>query len=409
MSQPEPYIYEHLISSRAPKAEPPAKLSTYPFIGGHNDPELIPTEALAKAADAVIKREGHKLAIYNLGEGPYGYPGMRKFLADKLRSHRGFDLSPDDILITSGSGQGIELVNKVLIEPGDTVVMEDFTYQTSINKARGAGATVVGIELDREGIRLDILEEKLEGLRQKGVVPKYIYVIPTIQNPTGSILSLERRQKLIALSTEYGVPIFEDECYADLAWSADAPPALAALAPGQVIHIGSLSKTLAPALRIGYATADPRFLGRMLACKTDGGTGALDQMIAAEYFEHYFDDHMVTMKAALKEKLDVMVDAFEREFGTDADLWIPQGGIFLWLKLPDQVDVRRFAQTALKAGVTFNGGPEWACSGERAKNYLRVCFALPDKAKIRAGVAALAKACFEETGFPPRGDNRARA
>ena len=236
--------------------------------------------------------------------------------------------------------------------------------------------------------------------------PKYIYTIPTIQNPTGSILPLDRRRALLALSAEYGVPVFEDECYADLLWQdVAAPPALRALAPGQVIHIGSFSKSLAPALRLGYVSADWPVLARMIAAKADGGTGAIDQMVAAEYFSRHFTAHVAHLSTGLHAKLAVMQEALAREFGTAIETWQPRGGIFLWMKLPDTVDVRTLVQPAAAAGIAFNPGPEWAVDAEAAKSHLRLCFALPTAEEIRAGVAAFAQVCREQTGIPERSAN----
>ena len=201
------------------------------------------------------------------------------------------------------------------------------------------------------------------------------------------------------------MPIFEDECYADLIWGGGAPPSLYSMDPKQVVHIGSFSKTLAPALRVGYAVSEWPVLSRMIACKPDSGTGALDQMIVAEYFSKFFDKHVGALTGVLKEKLDTMVEAVEREFGTTADMWKPKGGIFLWMKLPDSVDVRKLVKPAADAGIQFNPGPEWVCNPEPAKSYMRLCFALPSKEVIREGVAALAQVCYEQTGIPVRSDN----
>jgi 2-aminoadipate transaminase len=175
-----------------------------------------------------------------------------------------------------------------------------------------------------------------------------------------------------------------------------------------VVHVGSFSKSLAPALRIGYLVAQWPVLSRILATKTDAGSGALEQMVVAEYVRTKFDTHVPELAAALREKLDTMVEALAQEFGTAVEPFVPKGGIFLWLKLPDGVDVRTFAQAALQQGLAFNPGPEWACDPEAAKSYIRLCFALPSKQDIRAGVAELARICFEHTGIPERSANRAR-
>jgi len=376
------------------------------FIGGHNDPTLIPVEGLISAATSVLRREGSNLAMYNLSHGPQGYTGLREFVAAKAKRHRGIACGVDDVLITSGSGQGIDLVSRLLLAKGDTVLLEEFSYGGAISKLKKSGMNIVGMPLDEDGIRPDALGNILAELKEKGITPKYIYTIPTIQNPTGSILPLDRRHALLRLAREYQVPVFEDECYTDLLWAGvEAPPALYALDPAQVIHIGSFSKSLAPALRVGYVIAQWPALSRMIAMKADGGTGALDQMIVAEYFTHHFVAHVKELSVGLNEKLQTMQDALEREFGAAVETWRPRGGIFLWMKLPDSVDVRKLTQPAAEAGIVFNAGSEWACDGEAARSHLRLCFALPSKEQIREGVAALARVCWEQTGIPAQSAN----
>lgn len=383
-------------------------LPRYNFVFGHNDPEQVPAEELAEVAAKVIREQGPTLAMYHLGHGPQGHRPLREFVAAKLRRSRGIECTAEDVVLTSGSLQGMDLVNATFAEPGDTVIVEEFTYGGTITKLQRLGVNIVAAPLDGDGIRMDALEAILKDLRGRGVTPKFIFTIPTVQNPTGSIMPLERRHRLLELSAEYGVPIFEDECYADLAWEAGAPPALYGLDPSRVVHIGSFSKSLAPALRVGYMVAPWDVLSRVLARKTDAGSPAIEQMVIAEYFGAEFDSHVSSLKTALRRKLDVMVEALEREFGTSAELFMPKGGIFLWLKLPDHVDVRTFAQPALDQGVAFNPGPEWACDPEAAKSHIRLCFALPSEDVIREGVAELARICFEHTGVPARRANVAQ-
>ncbi len=403
------FAYPHLIGKKVPPPAPrwPGN-AKFNFIGGHNDRSLIPIDELIAATAAVLRRDGADLALYSMGQGPQGYIGLRRFVAEKLTRWRAIDAGPEDVLITQGSGQGIDLINQVLLEPGDTVILEEFTYGGYLTKLRRLGVTIVGAPLDEDGIRIDALGAILADLKQKGTTPKYICTIPTIQNPTGSIMPLDRRHELLALAREYGVPIFEDECYADLTWGGmNAPPALYALDPAHVIHIGSFSKTLAPALRLGYVVADWQFMSRMIALKTQGdsGVGALEQMVVAEYFSTHFQDHVDELSQTLKGKLDTMVEAVEREFGTAVEPWAPKGGIFLWMKLPDQVDVRKLVQPALDAGVAFNPGPEWACDGDAAKSRLRLCFGSATKDEIREGVAHFARVCYEQTGIPEQSGN----
>ena len=402
------FAYSHLFAKNLP---PPAPRWTgfpkYNFIGGHNDPARIPAAALADAATAVLRRRGADLALYNF-DGPQGYLGLRQLVVDKLAQRPAIKCTTGDVLITSGSGQAIDLVNGLLLEHGDTVILEEFTYGGALTKLKRLGVEVIGAPLDDEGLKIDGLARIFEDLSRKGIRPKYVYTIPTVQNPTGSILPRDRREALLALTRKHGVPVFEDECYADLTWDAAGPPSLYAMDPQQVIHIGSFSKTLAPSLRLGYAVAVPEVMSRLVACKreADSGTGALDQMVVAEYFSQNFDEHVGGLSQTLHGKLDAMVEAVEREFGTTVEkMWKPRGGIFLWLKLPDRVDVTKLVAPAAKAGVVFNPGPEWSCNPGESKSHLRLCFALPSKDDIRAGVAAFARVCFEETGIPEQSAN----
>ena len=397
----------------APGAPAPAArfagLPRYNFVFGHNDPEQVPARELADCAAKVLAENGRLLGMYNLGQAPQGHDPLRAFVADKLARRSGIACGPQDVLLTSGSLQAMDLVNAALVGPGDTVVMEEFTYGGAITKIARLGGRVIGTPLDEGGIVIDALRTILADLQVKGTRPKYIYTIPTVQNPTGSIMDLERRHALLVLAREFDVPVFEDECYADLVWSGERPPALYALDPERVVHVGSFSKSLAPALRIGYVVAGWPLLGRLVAMKTDAGSGALEQMVVAEYVARHFDSHLDELKQGLGAKLDVLVEALSREFGTAAELFRPQGGIFLWLKLPDGVDVRSFAASALAQGVAFNPGSDWSCDPEAAKSYMRLCFALPTPETIREGVAELARISYEATGVPARSANRARA
>ncbi len=377
----------------------------YNFIGGHNAPERIPAAGLAAAAAAALQREGSSLALYN-ANGPQGLLALREVVARKAKA-RGIGVGAQEVLVTSGSGQAIDLVNRLFLNRGDSIVIEEFTYAGALTKLARLGVNAVAAPLDGDGLKIEALAGILRDLKRRGITPKYLYTIPTIQNPTGSILPRERREALLLLSQEYDVPIFEDECYADLTFEEEAPPALYALDRARVLHIGSFSKTLSPALRLGYVIAEGEVLSRLVALKreADSGTGALDQMAAAEYFAQNFVPHVRGLKATLREKLETMEEAVGREFGTAVEMWRPKGGIFLWLKFPDAVDVRRLVAPAEKAGVVFNPGPEWAATGEAAKSFMRLCFAYPSKEAIREGVAALARVSFEETGIPERSAN----
>lgn len=378
----------------------------YNFVGGNNDADQVPVDKLLAAATSVLTREGTTLATYGLNSGPLGYRPLREFLVGKLKRDAGIGCTADEILITSGSLQGLDLVNGILLSPGDTVLIEQDCYQGSITRLTRRGVRIVGIPLDDDGMRVDAVAAALADLKAKGIRPKYIYTIPTVQNPTGTIMSEQRRAELLKLADDYGVPIFEDDCYADLIWNGQRPPALYAMSKtSNVIHIGSFSKSVAPALRVGYIVAPWPVLSRILGIKTDAGSGALEQMVLAEFCAAHFHDHVPKLRQGLRVKLEAMMEALAEQFGTAAEFDDPPGGIFLWVKLPDHVDTMKLYQAALAAGIAINPGTEWSVNAAHSRSRLRLCFASPSVQQIRDGVAALADVCRREFGVPSRSAN----
>src|SRR5712672_3561797 len=381
-------------------------LAKYSFVGGNNDPDGVPVDGLVEAVNAVLRREGKALATYNLAHGPQGYLPLREFLVKKLKRDAGIVSTPDDILIVSGSLQALDLVNNTLLARGDTILIEQESYQGSLNRLTRLGVNAIGIPLDDQGMRIDALSAPLADLKRRGITPKYIYTIPTVQNPTGSILPEARRAEMLKLSQQYGVPVFEDDCYADLIWDGKRPPAIYAMSTSNnVIHIRSFSKSIAPALRVGFIVAPWVMMSRMLALKTDAGSGALEQMVLAEYCAPHFTSHVPKLTRGLRAKLDTLMEALNEQFGTAAEFEAPKGGIFLWVKLPDNVDTLKLYQAALAAGVSINTGPEWSTDKAYSGSRLRLCFASPSHEQIREGVAVLADVCRREFGVPERSAN----
>jgi 2-aminoadipate transaminase len=400
----KPFDFAPLFSAGLPSAAARWNgLPPFNFIGGNNDSDQMPVEELAAAAGAVLRREGRTLATYGLASGPLGYRPLREFLSSKLQRDAGITCTADEILIVSGSLQALDLVNQTFLQRGDTVIIEQETYQGTLSRLVRLGANIVGIPLDEGGMRMDALATALESLRQKNIQPKFIYTIPTVQNPTGTVMSEARRSELLKLSEAYNVPIVEDDCYADLTWDGERPPALHTMSPtGGVIHIGSFSKSIAPALRIGFIAAQWEVLSRILPLKTDGGTGAVDQMVLAEFCAPKFDKHVPLLRRALRAKLETMMEALNAQFGTTAEFDDPKGGIFLWVKLPKEVDAVMLQQKALAAGVAINPGPDWSTDKDYSRNRIRLCFASLSTEQIREGIAILAAVCHKEFGVPPR-------
>ena len=398
------FDYSALLRSDLPPAA--LKWSGFPkynFIGGHNDADSVPVADLISAAARVLTREGKTLSTYGLQSGALGYRPLREFIARKLAKEAGIKCTAEEVLITSGSLQGLDLVNQVLVSAGDTVIVEEMTYAGTLTRLNRLGANVIGIPVNKEGLDTDALASTLAGVKTRGIRPKFIYTIPTVQNPTATVMPEERRRRLLALAETYGVPIFEDECYSDLVWDGKRPPALYAMAHDDgVIHIGSFSKSIAPALRIGYLVASWPIMSRILAIKNDGGSGALEQMILAEYCNEHFDSHVAALRKTLRGKAEALMDALRTQFGSEAQFDDPAGGIFLWVTLPSRVDTTQLAQTAARAGVAINPGAEWMTREAEGKVRTRICFAHPSEQIIREGIATLAEVCHREFGVPNR-------
>ncbi|MEP4379357.1 MAG: PLP-dependent aminotransferase family protein [Alphaproteobacteria bacterium] len=404
------FDYASLYRSGLPATRPRwTGFPKYNFIGGHNDADAIPVDDFVQSAASVLKREGHTLSTYGLSSGPQGYRPLREFLATSLHERTGMRQSADDILIVSGSLQALDLVNDVLLSPGDVVIVEEATYQGTLQRLSRLGVEYIGAPLDENGIRMDALANILSSLNTENRKPKYIYTIPTVQNPSGSVMPEANRLELLSLAHAHGVPIFEDDCYADLTFDGTRPRAIRALdTNGMVIYCGSFSKTIAPALRVGFITAEPDVIAHALAVKYDGGTGALEQMLIAEYCTEHFERHVGALQGVLSAKCETIMDALDSEFGTTASYAQPKGGIFIWVNLPDAVDTSELATGALEQGVAINPGADWSADPDSGRHRLRLCFGHPSHQDIREGVARLADICHQMTGLPERSGNISR-
>jgi len=325
---------------------------------------------------------------------------LRKFIIKKLLNGASMKCSEDEILVVSGSLQALDLVNETFLKPGDTVIIEEGSYGGVFSRLEKLGINIKGIPVEDDGMNVNLLSECLEELKAINIVPRYIYTIPTIQNPTGTIMSKEKRIKLIDLAKKYDVPIFEDDCYADLIWGEERPPSIRALDDSKrVIYCGSFSKSIAPGFRLGYLVADWPILSRILPYKTDAGTGGLEQMVLSEFCKNHFFDHLTKLNQKLKSKAITMCEALDKYFGNSVEYKKPIGGIYVWIKLPDGVDTSKLYNIALQEGVAINPGVEWSMD-KNNKQKMRLCFANPTDKAIDEGVKKLAEVCKNEFGVP---------
>ncbi|MBT3789645.1 MAG: PLP-dependent aminotransferase family protein [Alphaproteobacteria bacterium] len=405
------FDFSNVLSSRATSSA--GQWTGYPpfhFVGGNIDEATVPVDALATALDKVFRAQGHSMAKYGMESGSQGYLPLREFIVGNLKRRAGMDINPAEVLLTSGSLQAMDLVNELLLEKGDVVVVEAANYGGALTRLDRLGVDYIGVDLDDGGMRMDHLREVLGSLKEQGRQAKYIYTIPTIQNPTGTIMNRERRLEMLEIAAEFNVPIFEDDCYSDLIWDQQRPPAIYALdTDNRVIYCGTFSKTVAPALRVGYLVAHWDVMKHVLPLKTDAGSGALEQMVLAEFLPKHFDAHVDALMPMLKEKSEAIVDALAENFGSAAEFTVPVGGIYIWVTLPENVDSQKLAAAAAAEGIAINPGPEWTVYGDQNKHRMRLCFGHPTIENIREGVAKLADVCHQEFGVPLRSGNIDRA
>ncbi|MCI0569757.1 MAG: PLP-dependent aminotransferase family protein [Myxococcaceae bacterium] len=364
-------------------AERPDVLS---FAGGLPAPELFPVEAVARAHAEVLATDGAAALQYSVTEG---YGPLREWIS-RLMERRGLRAPAGSILVTNGSQQGLDLVGKVLLNPGDVVAVENPSYLAALQVLGGYEVQLEPLASDDEG--LDV--EELEALLKSGRRPKLVYVVPNFGNPKGTRLSLTRRRRLVELAQAYRVPILEDDPYGELLFSGEPLPPLAALDElGVVITLSTFSKTLAPGLRVGWMVAPPSLLKGLTIAKqaADLHTGTLVQRATARLLEDFdYAGHVERIRSAYGERCHTMHEAL-REFMPEGTRWTrPDGGMFLWVELPEGFSARALFKEALAERVAFVPGDAFFVR-EPQDRFLRLNFSNRTPAFIREGMERLGR------------------
>ncbi len=362
-------------------------MTAYDFATGNTNPESFPAEAFAAAAARVIPTITTALNRY---PGKFGHEGLRQLMAEREFDREGVRIDPEHIILTNGSMQSITLVTEALCQGhDDIVVMEEYCYVGTINYFKSMGIEMAGVPLDAHGMRMDALAETLQRLADEGRAPRFIYTLATYQNPTGAMMPRERRLELIELARRHDCVVVEDNCYGDVHFEGEKPPALYALDddPRQ-IYICSLSKIFAPGIRLGYLTAAPAMLERILARRHDSGPNTLAAAITHEYLRDKLWQHIEMISAALKVKRDAMLAALETHLGNLCSISHPVGGLFIWVRLPDDIDPGRLQEVAADRDVAFAHGSDFHIHGN-AGPYIRLAFGFPTVAEIETGMARL--------------------
>jgi 2-aminoadipate transaminase len=338
------------------------------FAGGMPAPELFPVAAIAQAHAEVFAEEGPQAMQYSTTEG---WRPLREWIARRMRG-QGVDTDADRILITSGSQQGIDLVGKVFLDPGDAVIVESPCYLAALQSFSGYEARFIAIESDDEGMRVDQVERALKQSK-----PRMIYLVSDFDNPKGTTLSAERRRALVELSRRHRVPIVEDNPYGELRYMGERRPSLAAMdEEGLVIHLSTFSKTLSPGIRIGWLSASEQVIQQLVKAKqaSDLHTGTVEQHAAARLLATFdFDGHVANLCRVYGERCRTMRNAIERHFPAEAQWTRPEGGMFLWVELPEQISGEQLLEDALRQQVAFVPGAPFFADNPR-HNFIRLNF-----------------------------------
>ena len=371
------------------------------FAGGMPAPELFPTVEMAAAATRILRDQGPQALQYSTTEG---YPPLREMIA-RHTARFGLQVTPDNVLITSGSQQALDLLGKILINPGDRILVEAPTYLGALQAWNVYGAEYVPVPIDDGGMEIGSLEAALR------TGPKFIYVLPNFQNPTGVTLRGDRRRRLVALADRYGVPIVEDDPYGQLRYEGSPQTPVVVLDGrdretddfgyrGNVIYLSTFSKILAPGLRLAWVVAPPEVIDKLVQAKqsADLNTALLNQMLVYEVAQGGFlDRHISRLCQVYRERRDTMLRAITEHFPAEVRWTRPEGGLFLWVTLPEEMDAGQVLQAALPRKVAFvPGAAFYPCGG--GANTLRLNFSYSTPDRINEGIARLGQVLEEQMG-----------
>ncbi|PJA26762.1 MAG: aminotransferase [candidate division Zixibacteria bacterium CG_4_9_14_3_um_filter_46_8] len=352
------------------------------FAGGLPAPELFPLEGIRDACNRVIDNFGPQSLQYTLS---FGIPELRQWLAERI-SRKGFPVSEDEVLITGGSQQGLDLIGKVFLDKGAMVLTETPTYLGALQAFNLYQAQYVAVDMDEDGMVVEQVEAKI-----KRYNPRFLYVVPNFQNPSGITLSYERRVMLVELARKYNVPIIDDNPYGELRFEGKDVPSLKTIGGEYVIQLGTFSKIISPGLRIGWVAATQSICNAFERMKqgSDLHTNTFAQYVIYEFVKTgALDTHIEKIKEAYAERRAVMIEAMQEYFPEGVKFTRPQGGLFLWIELPGQLSAEDLLEEAVENGVAFvPGSPFFAQGGGHNTMRLNFSNATPDK--IREGIKRL--------------------
>jgi 2-aminoadipate transaminase len=361
----------------------------YEFGGGRPDPGSFPYDGLVEATARMMKEEGADALTYG---DPLGYPGLRDLIAHKYELFEGLKVGRENLIVANGSGHALSLAISAFVDQGDAILTEAPTFSGTLSTIRRHGPQILDAPVDEEGIVTDVVRERLEGLRREGRKCKLIYTIVNFQNPSGPTMSLRRRKELVSLAHEFGTLILEDDAYGELRFEGEQHPSLYALDDaGCVIRAGTLSKILGAGTRLGWLAAPKEMIPVLSAFNFGGGVNPFVSRVATYYMRDHLAEHVKLLIDVYRAKRDEMRRGLlESLANTDGDVNKPEGGFFLWIRLPSGTDRQKLAALAAEARVQYVPGPSFYPNGG-GEEYIRLAYSYESVEKCYAGGLAFGK------------------
>ena len=360
------------------------------FGGGLPSPETFPVKEMEEISCQLLREKGAVALQYGPTEGELA---LREEIAKWMRREKA-TVKPENILITSGAQQGLDVISKVFLDPDDIIIVELPSYMGGLQSFSAYRAKIVGVPQDNDGMQMDLLEKTLANLAECNKRPKFIYVVPDFQNPSGVTMTLERRKRLLELAQTYEVPIIEDSPYRDLRFAGDFVPMLCSLdKENYVITLGTFSKLLCPGLRLAWITLSTQWIERMVAAKQsmDLSSPIFNQLLVAEYLKRgLLPQQVEKIRRLYSKKRGVMMNALQRYMPEGVEWTEPEGGLFLWVKLPENMDATALFPKAVENKVAYVVGSAFHCNG-KGQNTMRLNFSFPSEKQIEEGIKRLAK------------------
>ena len=360
------------------------------FAGGLPSPNSFPIKDLEGVIQSVMEKHGKTALQYGTTQGLLE---LRESIAERAYKDGMKDITADNVIITSGSQQALDAVGKLFLNPGDTALVGLPTYLGGINAFRSYESSLTGIPLDKDGMRIDLLEETIKNLLKDDVIPKFIYVVPTFQNPAGVIMPESRRKQLVDIASEYDLIIIEDDPYGKLSYDADhIKPIKTFDDEGHVIFMSTFSKILSPGFRLAWTIASDELTRKIEICKQalDLCTNTFTQFIASEFMRRgSMDLHIMKINEMYKPKRDLMMDAMEKYFPEGYVCNKPKGGMFAWVTLPEGIDTEIMFLDAIKNKVAYVHGKAFHVDGGGGRS-MRLNFSYPSNDQIGEGMKRLA-------------------